>query len=68
MADRSIIPLSDAYPQRDEDGRDPDPDDEREAEELSTSEARRRTAARMNGIESVDEMMSRRALPPAEGE
>jgi hypothetical protein len=47
---------------------DPDPDDERKVGGIPTSEARRRTAAEMDGIESVDEMMARRALPPAEGE
>lgn len=64
---------SESTPQRaacnsgDDEG-DPDPDDEREVEEIPTSEARRRTVAQMDGIESVDEMMVRRALPPVEGE
>jgi len=69
MTDSQKISMSGAYPQRDEDGRDPDPDDI-VVGELGTwaeAEARRRANVEwMEGVDSVGEMMSRRALPEPE--
>lgn len=51
------------------DRRDPDPDEERESDTWARAEEHRReNVDQMDGIDSVQEMMARRGLPPAEGE